>query len=1000
MRMKKNDTSNLENLRLKAEELLKKKNPKTISQLSEADSLRLIHEVEVYQIELELQQEEIIWTEQHAIEEAAKHVADEYNELYDLTQSGYFSLSHEGVILELNHTGAIMLGKERSQLKKSSFGFFVSEATRPIFNLFLDKVFTGRVKDSCEITLLKEGHPPLYVDLVGILSATGEHCLVAVSDITAIRLSEDTVLKNNSRIDFAMRAVNMAWWEMDITTGNVTFGNRKAEMLGYPSEMFKHYTDFTTLLHPEDYEKAMDAMRKYYSGDSDKYEVEYRLLTSSGEYKWFYDIGSIVKRGLKGEPLNIAGIVIDISDRKRSEAQTIKLLSEALESKRALLSVIEDQKRTEMALRNNEANLRTLVQTIPDLIWVKNADGVYLSCNTMFGRFFGAREADIVGKTDYDFVDRELADFFREHDRKAMSAEKPTINEEWITFADDGHRAFLETIKTPMYDSRGTLTGVLGIGRDITGRKIAEDELFKQKYFFEQIFMQSSVSTQILDRDGWCERINPKLGEIFGVRPQDIEGKVYNIFKDKVLQENGIIPILESVFQGEKSAEWEIFFDIGAAAESQDIIVKEKKSEWFRNWAYPIFDKKGELRNVIIQHNNITESKNAEQEMLIAKERAEEGDRLKSAFLANMSHEIRTPMNGILGFAELLKESDLTGEEQQDYIRMIEKSSARMLNIINDIVCISRIESGLIDISISKTNINELIEYLHRFFKPEIIEKEIRLRYKNPLPGDNVIINTDREKLTTILIHLVKNAIKFSNTGDIEFGYEKKGKYLEFYVKDSGPGIPKEQMEFIFEMFRQGSESLNRNYEGAGLGLSISKAFVKMLGGTIWVESEYGIGSTFYFTIPGQSEPVVKNGNLDLNPVEAGENQPVIEYRGLKILVADDDETSEKLITMILTRLSDNILSVKNGLEVVEAFRSSPDFDLILMDIKMPVMDGLEATREIRKSNKDVVIIAQSAYALAGDREKTIAAGCNDYIAKPFGRDSLLALVRKHIPVD
>ena len=998
--MKKSGTTNLENLRLKAEKLLKKRHTETISQLSEADVLKLIHEVEVHQIELELQQEEILWAEQHAIEEAAKNVAAEYIEMYDLTQSGYFALSNDGVILALNQSGANILGKVRSQLKESSFGFFVSEATRPIFNLFLDKVFTGNGKESCEITLLKEGDAPRYVDLVGILSATGEHCLVAVSDITAVRQSEDTLLINNSRIDFAMQTVNMAWWEMDITTGNVTFGNRKAEMLGYPSEMFKHYTDFTALLHPEDYDKAMNAMRKHYRGDSDKYEVEYRILTSSGEYKWFYDIGSIVKRGLKGEPLNITGIVVDITDRKRSEAQTMKLVSEAVESRRALLSVIEDQKWAEMALRNNEANLRTLVQTIPDLIWVKNADGVYLSCNTMFERLFGASEAEIVGKTDYDFVDKELADFFREHDRNAMAAEKPTINEEWITFADDGHRAFLETIKTPMYDSRGTLTGVLGIGRDITSRKLSEDELFRQKYFFEQLFMQSSVSTQILDRDGWCERINPKLSEIFGVLPQDIEGKVYNIFKDKALQDKGIIPILESVFQGGKPAEWEVFFDIGVAADSQHIKVKEKKTEWFRNWAYPIFDKKGELCNVIIQHNNISESKNAEQEMLVAKERAEEGARLKSAFLANMSHEIRTPMNGILGFAELLKASDLTGEEQQDYIRMIEKSGARMLNIINDIVCISRIESGLMDISISKTNINERIEYLYRFFKPEIIEKEIQLRYKNPLPDDHAIISTDKEKLTTILIHLVKNAIKFSNAGDIEFGYEKKGKYLEFYVKDSGPGIPKGQMEFIFEMFRQGSESLNRNYEGAGLGLSISKAFVKMLGGTIWVESEYGIGSTFYFTIPCQCEPVFSNENLDPNTVDAGENRLNIEYRGLKILVADDDETSEKLITMILKKLSNNILSVRNGLEVVEAFRSSPDFDLILMDIKMPVMDGLEAAREIRKSNKEVVIIAQSAYALAGDREKTIAAGCNDYIAKPFGRESLLALVKKHIPID
>jgi len=986
--MKKSGTTNFENLRLKAEKLLKKKHTETISQLSEADVLKLIHEFEVHQIELELQQEEILWAEQHAIEEAAKNVAAEFIEMYDLTQSGYFALSRDGVILALNQSGAIMLGKEWPQLKKSNFGFFVSEVTRPIFNLFLDKVFTGSGKESCEITLLKEGDAPRYVDLIGILSATGEHCLVSVADITAVRQSEDNLLLNNSRIDFAMRAVNMAWWEMDITTGNVTFGNRKAEMLGYPPEKFKHYTDFTALLHPDDYEKAMNAMRRHYTGDLDKYEVEYRILTNAGEYKWFYDIGSIVKRGLKGEPLRITGIVIDISDRKQSEAQTMKLLSEAVESRRALLSVIEDQKQAEMALRNNEANLRTLVQTIPDLIWVKNADGVYLSCNTMFCRFFGAKEADIVGKTDYDFVDKELADFFRANDRKAMAAEKPTINEEWITFADDGHRAFLETIKTPMYDSSGTLTGVLGIGRDITSRKHAENALAESYVRYKKLTQISPIGIFQTDGEGLTTFVNPAWCQISGLTFGDALG---------VNWLNAVHPDdREILFHG-----WLDAKKLNITSLSDYRFVRPDRSvAWVMGQAVPETNAEGKTIGYIGTITDITERKIAEEELIKAKEKAEEGDRLKSAFLANMSHEIRTPMNGILGFAELLKESNLTGEEQLDYIRMIEKSSARMLNIINDIVCISRIESGIMDISFSKTNINERIEYLYRFFKPEIIDKDIRLHYKNPLPDEHVTINTDKEKLTTILIHLVKNAIKFSNAGDIEFGYEKKGNYLEFYVRDSGTGIPKEQMEYIFEMFRQGSESLNRNYEGAGLGLSISKAFVKMLGGTIWVESEFGIGSTFYFTIPCQSEPVVNDGNIDSDPVEAGENQLNIEYRGLKILVADDDETSERLITMILKKLSNNILSVRNGLEVVEAFRSSPDFDLILMDIKMPVMDGLEAAREIRKSNKEVVIIAQSAYALAGDREKAIAAGCNDYIAKPFGRESLLALVKKHIHID
>ena len=990
-------TIDLLNLRLKAEELLKRKIPKYGSHLTEFDVLKLIHEVEVHQIELELQQEEIMWAEQHANEEAGKIVADEYIELFNLTQSGYFSLSGEGVIVGLNLSGANMLGKKRSQLINSRFGFFVSDDTKPNFNSFLDKIFTSKVKESCEVILHTGSSLPIYAALTGIISENGLHCLVTVNDITAIRQSEDTLNKNKSRLEFAMLAANIAWWEMDPATGSVTFGNRMAEMLGYTPEKFKHYTDFTSLLHPEDFEKAMDAMRKHLNGLCDKYEVEYRILTKSGEYKWFFDIGSVVNRDLNGKPLNVTGLVIDISDRKYSEQQTIKLLTEAIESQRQLLSVINDQKRAEMALRNSETGLRTLVQTIPDLIWVKDPEGVYLSCNTMFGRFFGASEADIVGKTDYNFVDKELADFFREHDRKAMAAEKPMINEEWITFADDGHRVFLETIKTPMYDSAGILTGVLGIGRDITDRKLSEEELARQKYFFEQIFMQSSVSTQILDREGWCERINPKLIEIFGVQPQDIEGKVYNIFKDKAIQQNGIIPILESVFYEGKQATWEVFFDIGLSADSQDIKVKEKKKEWFRNWAYPIFDQNGEISNVIIQHNNITESKNAQKEMLIALEHAEESDRLKSAFLANMSHEIRTPMNGILGFAELLKDSDLTGEEKDDYIQVIEKSGIRMLNTINDIVCISKVETGLMEISISKMNINEQIEHIYTFFTPETIQKGIKLHYKNTLPADKANILTDSEKLYTILTNLVKNAVKFTTSGDIEIGYEKKGNFIEFYVKDSGLGILQGQKAFIFEMFRQGSESLNRSYEGAGLGLSISKAFVKMLGGNIWVESDFGIGSAFYFTIPCQPEPDEIVGNLSSGVIENAVIQDYAKSLGFKILVGDDDETSVKLITMILGKLSDKIIPVKNGLEVVDTFRSNPDIELILMDIKMPVMDGYEATREIRKFNKDVVIIAQSAYALAGDREKAIDAGCNDYIAKPFGKESLLAVVKKHL---
>lgn len=272
----------------------------------------------------------------------------------------------------------------------------------------------------------------------------------------------------------------------------------------------------------------------------------------------------------------------------------------------------------------------------------------------------------------------------------------------------------------------------------------------------------------------------------------------------------------------------------------------------------PVFGTSGELVGYRGTDTDITRHKLNESELKAAKEKAEESEQLKTAFLANMSHEIRTPMNGILGFTELLKEPMLTGEEQQKYIGIIEKSGARLLNIINDIISLSKVESGQKEISVSDTNINEQIEYIYTFFKPEVEKKGIQLSFKTTLPATESIIKTDREKIYAILTNLVKNAIKFTHEGSIEFGYEKVGQFLEFYVKDSGLGIPREQTETIFERFRQADVSLTRNYEGAGLGLTISKAYVEILGGRIWVESEAGKGSTFYFTIPYHAGSVSK----------------------------------------------------------------------------------------------------------------------------------------------
>jgi PAS domain S-box-containing protein len=406
--------------------------------------------------------------------------------------------------------------------------------------------------------------------------------------------------------------------------------------------------------------------------------------------------------------------------------------------------------------------------------------------------------------------------------------------------------------------------------------------------------------------------------------------------------------------------------------------------------------KKGQVIGGSCFGSNITFRKLAEIELLNAKEHAQKSDRLKSAFLANMSHEIRTPMNGILGFSALLKEPDLTGEDQQKYIRIIEKSGARMLNIINDIVDISKIEAGLMEVNMKESNINDQIEYIFTFFKPETDGKGMRLSYRNSLPEKEAIIITDREKIYAILTNLVKNAIKYTDGGSIDFGYDvvktQHETSLQFFVKDTGIGIAKNRQEAIFERFIQADIEDPKALQGAGLGLTIAKAYAEMLGGKIWVKSDEGIGSTFYFTIPYKTK---KQGQSDIENVVAVEDIDV-QIEKLKILIAEDDETSDFLITSMLKKNNHEVLHARTGIEVIEVCRTNPDLDLILMDIRMPNINGYEATRQIRQFNNEVIIIAQTSYGLTGDRQKAIDAGCNEYLSKPIKKDELLRLLQKH----
>lgn len=511
--------------------------------------------------------------------------------------------------------------------------------------------------------------------------------------------------------------------------------------------------------------------------------------------------------------------------------------------------------------------------------------------------------------------------------------------------------------------------------------KVEESEIFLNSIFDHiphLIFVKHADDLRFISFNKACEQfMGYSRAELIGKNDYDFfpkeEADFFNMKDREVLNSDKPLMIVEEVISTENGIK---------TLYTKKIAIK---------------DKNGNVKYLLGISEDITAKKEIERELITAKEHAEQSDRLKSAFLANMSHEIRTPMNGILGFADLLKEPNLSEEKQQKYIGIIQKSGVRMLNIINDIVDISKIEAGLMQVDTKDSNINEQMEFIYTFFKPEVETKGIQFVIKKSLLTKEAIVKTDREKLYAILTNLIKNAIKFTNEGSIEFGYhlikDIGTANLEFYVKDTGIGIPANRQEVIFERFIQADISNLMVLQGTGLGLSITKAYVEILGGKIWVESEESVGSTFYFTIPCNIELEVafdiKNDKESLEKGKTAEN--------LKILIAEDDEPSSMLISLTVEALSRKIITARTGIEAVNICRNNHDLDLILMDIQMPEMNGYEATSQIRQFNKEVVIIAQSAYALSHDRQKAIDAGCNDYISKPILKDDLLLLIQKHL---
>lgn len=531
--------------------------------------------------------------------------------------------------------------------------------------------------------------------------------------------------------------------------------------------------------------------------------------------------------------------------KKNGEQRFVEITSQPIQYKgkkarHVLVHDITERKKAEAALRNNKIRLQTLIKAIPDLVWLKDPEGVYLTCNTVFERFFGSFEPDIVGKTDYDFVNKELADFFRENDRRAIQAGKPTSNEEWVTFADDGHRALLDVIKTPMFDPEGGLIGVLGIGRDITEKRKADEELMQvnseltnlMDNLDKAVFSLDTVHNEML-------RVSIAHETLFGY-PQVEFFKNPRLWYELIVQEDkSIIDAGYSILRAGKNLVHEF-----------RINHPNGEIRWIEAKINPVLGSKGELIRLDGIASDITGRKQGEQELIAAKEKAEESDRLKSAFLANMSHEVRTPLNGIIGFSDLLEDPDFDEEQKRDFIRQIATNGRHLLTIISDIMDISKLDSGELKVHQENIGVNPFILSMKEQFSANIAAKRLSFELNLPTNNGETIIYADPHRLTQIFTNLIDNSVKFTEQGGIKIGYSDKSKMIEFYIRDTGIGIPKEFHEVIFDRFRQVELSNSRRFGGNGLGLAISKNLIELMGGTIWLESELGKGTTFYFTLP------------------------------------------------------------------------------------------------------------------------------------------------------
>jgi PAS domain S-box-containing protein len=617
------------------------------------------------------------------------------------------------------------------------------------------------------------------------------------------------------------------------------------------------------------------------------------------------------------------------------------------------------------ALQESEENYRDLFEQAAEGILIADNTGNILLVNVAMTHIAGFSTEELVGQNiSILFQPEEIA---REPIRYDLLQQGKSVVGTREILRKDKSKISIE-MRTKILPDGRLQAFFTDISEHLKAQKSLQD--------FERIFNLSANPICISKQDGILLKVNPAFSNKLGYSIQELEGQSIAKF---------IYP---------DDLEWTFAYIDQKVQERSDLLTIENRYKakdgsiiWF-SWAtQPIYEE-GISFSVV---HDITKIKLVEEELILAKERAEESDRLKTAFLANMSHEIRTPMNGILGFSEMFLTPELSDEERVHYAQIVINSGKRLMAMLDDIIDISRIETGKMEILKEPVKVNQLLDDLYEFFNSQYYGSRLEFALEKSLSDLESIVLTDKLRLNQILNNLLSNAFKFTTRGFIRFGYKQKGEELEFFVEDSGIGIPVEAQQLIFDRFQQANQNITRKYGGTGLGLAISRKLTELLGGKIWLSSEPGKGSIFYFTLPYYRVDFEAAKNKARNKVKP------IGQPSHTILIVEDDTVNYDYLNSILIQHGFKTRYADNGQKAVDMVQEYPEIDLVLMDIKLPGLDGLEATKKIKEFNPKIPVIAQTAFAMSGDRAKILAAGCDDYLAKPISKDHLFDTVGKHL---